>query len=187
MANERQAKTKRLKMAERAQEKRLLHFTEIDGAWIWHRKTNDGYTTIPRTLPLAMQLIDTAYKGKPAGHVLFCLWARSPDHALVTIENPATYASEAGFSGERAVDTWRGRMKQLRELGFIHAKKGASGEFHYVLLINPNAKIEEMHAQEKIKDDFYARFLDRINDIGAKSDIEAIKNIGQSQELIAHK
>lgn len=130
MANGVQAKARRLKMAERAQQMLDLHFPGSD-LWLWRRKTNDGFTTIPRTMPIVMQAIDALSKGQPAGHVLFCLWARSPDHPLVTIENPAIFASEAGFSGERAVDTWRKRMKQLRDLWFIVTKPGASGEFHY--------------------------------------------------------
>ncbi len=81
--------------------------------WLWQRKLNDGYTTVPRTLPYVMQAIDDQSKGQPAGHALFCFWARSPDHPLVIIENPATFAAEAGFKDERAVDTWRRRMKRL--------------------------------------------------------------------------
>jgi hypothetical protein len=130
MATAKQAKVKRLNMAERAQQQMELHFKDFPAAWLWQRKVNDGYTTLPRTLPIAMQVIDDATKGRPAGHTLFCLWARSPDHPLLVIENPATYASEAGFSGERAVDTWRKRMKQLVELKFIRCVPGPSGDFH---------------------------------------------------------
>lgn len=129
---------------------------------------------MPRTLPLAMQAIDDQTKGQPAGHTLFCLWARSPDHALVTIENPATFASEAGFVGARAVDTWRRRMKQLRELWFIQTKPGPSGEFHYVLLINPNAAMEWLRNQKRIQEGLYARFIDRLGEIGALGEIEAV-------------
>lgn len=122
MANQKQTATKRLKMSERAQQQLDLHFPGFPPQWLWRRKTNDGFTTLPRTLPLVMQAVDAQSKGQPAGHALFCLWARSPDHPLVTIENPATFASEAGFYGERAVDTWRRRMKRLRELNLVHPK-----------------------------------------------------------------
>ena len=43
-------------------------------------------------------------------------------------------AAEAGFSGERAVDTWRRRMKRLAELKFIATKKGAAGDSRWVLV-----------------------------------------------------
>ncbi|MBJ9727548.1 hypothetical protein [Burkholderia cenocepacia] len=149
--------------------------------WLWHRKKNDGFITIPRTLPIVMQAIDAQSKGQPAGHTLFCLWARSPDHSLLSIENPMTFAAEAGFVGERAVDTWRRRMKRLRELGFIQTKSGASGEFHYVLLLNPNAVMEWMRSQNLIQNDLYSRFLERLADIGAFSDIEPYRAWMQQQ------
>ena len=96
-------------MAERAQQQLDLHFPHVPPTLLWRRKSNDGFTTVPRTLPIAMQAIDDTSKGSPAGHSLFCLWSRAPDNPLVTVENPATFAAEAGFTGERLVDTWRMR------------------------------------------------------------------------------
>ena len=182
MATAKQATVKRLNMAERAQQQMELHFKDFPTAWLWQRKVNDGYTTLPRTLPIAMQAIDDATKGRPAGHALFCLWARSPDHPLLVIENPATYASEAGFSGERAVDTWRKRMKQLVELNFIKCVPGPSGDFHYVLLLNPNAAVENLRVNAKIQQALYARFLDRVNEIGAQRDIAALREYWEAQK-----
>lgn len=182
MANGKQSTSKRMKMAERAQQQMDIHFPNVPAPFIWHRKTNDGYISIPRTLPLVMQAIDMQSKGKPAGHTLFCLWARSPDHTFVTIENPTTFASETGFVGERAVDTWRRRMKTLRDLMFIHTKPGPSGEFHYVLLINPNVAMERMRVGGLVQDVLYSRFIDRVVDIGAFGEIEALREYWKLQE-----
>lgn len=170
-------------MAERAEQQMQVHFPGVPPVWKWHRKTNDGYTTIPRTLPIAMQAIDAQSKGQPAGHALFCLWSRSPDHPVVTIENPAIFASEAGFVGERAVDTWRRRMKRLRELCFITTKPGPSGEFHYVLLVNPNAAMEKMRDGKLIQDGIYGRFIDRVLEIGAFGEIEAVRTYWAEQAI----
>lgn len=172
MATEKQATKRRLTMVERAQQMMQVHFPHVPDAWKWARKTNDGFITIPRTLPIAMQAIDDQSKGQPAGHVLFCLWARSPDHAVITIENTSTFAAEAGFLGERAVDTWRRRMKRLRELNFITTKPGASGEFHYVMLYNPNVAVEWMRRSGYVQDGLYGRFLERLADTGAYRDLE---------------
>lgn len=175
MANVKQSAKRRLTMAERAQQLMEVHFPGFPEQWIWTRKTNHGFSTIPRTLPIAMQIIDAQSKGQPAGHVLFCLWARMPDHPVITIENPSTFAAEAGFLGERAVDTWRRRMKKLRELHFINTKPGASGEFHYVMLTNPNSAIEWMRSDGKVQDGLYSRFIERLPEIGAYGDIEALR------------
>lgn len=182
MANAKQSAKRRLTMSERAQQLMLVHFPEIPEAWKWTRKTHDGFSTVPRTLPIAMQIIDAQSKGQPAGHVLFCLWARMPDHPVITIESPSTFAAEAGFLGERAVDTWRRRMKKLRELSFIITKPGPSGEFHYVMLTNPNAAVEWMRRNNKVQDGLYGRFIDRLPEIGAFSDIEALHAHWVAQE-----
>lgn len=175
MANSKQAVAKRLNMTERAQQQKDLHFPEVPEVWLWHRKSNDGFTTVPRTLPLVMQAVDAKSKGQPAGHTLFCLWARSPDHPLLSIENPSTFATEAGFVGERAVDTWRKRMRCLRDLQLIATKPGGSGEFHYVLLLNPNTAMEWMRHNTGVSDAIYGRFLDRIAEVGAMGDLQAIR------------
>lgn len=185
MATQKQAATKRLKMSERAQQQMDLHFPGVPTPWLWRRKTNDGYTTVPRTMPLVMQAIDNQSKGQPAGHTLFCLWARSPDNPLVTVENPATFASEAGFEGERAVDTWRRRMKTLQALNFISAKKGPSGEFHYVLLLNPNVAVEFMRHKQQVQDGLYGRFLDRLAEVGGFGELEAVRAYWQEQAALA--
>lgn len=173
MATQKQSRRRRLTMAERAQQQMNIQFPDYPNELLWHRQLNDGYSTIPRTLPLAMQAIDAQSKGQPAGHTLLCLWIRAPDHPFLTIEAPTTFAAETGFDGERAVDTWRRRMRKLRELGFIASQKGPSGDFHYVLLLNPNVGIEKLKRAGKIQTGLYGRFHDRLIDIGAQNDILA--------------
>jgi hypothetical protein len=183
MANGNQAAAKRLKMAERAQNQLDIHFPNIHQLWVWNRKRNDGWITIPRTLPIAMQAIDAQSKGAPAGHTLFCLWARCPDHVFMTIEHPATFAAEAGFTGVRAVDTWRKRMKILRNLGFLLAKPGPSGEFHYIFLMNPIASLERLHDMKLIQDGLYSRFIDRIAENGSHGDLKAFREAWEADRL----
>ena len=173
MANAKQSQTRRLKMSERAQLQLALHFPDVPDTLLWRRSSNDGFTTVPRTLPIAMQAIDDKSNGAPAGHSLFCLWARAPDNPLVMVENPATFAVETGFTGERAIDTWRKRMRRLRELGFIRTKPGPSGEFHFILLLNPNVAVELMRQKGLVQDGLYSRFIERAADVGAASDWQA--------------
>jgi hypothetical protein len=184
MANGKQASAKRLKMAERAAQQKNLHFPDVSDAWLWHRNRNDGYITVPRTMPLVMQAIDALTKGQPAGQTLFALWCRSPDHAVISIESPAIHASEAGFAGERAIDTWRRRMKKLAELMFILHKAGPSGDFHYVLLLNPNWVMEFRRKKfNDIPESIYSQFIERTMDVGAHGEIEEIRgNLARWEE-----
>ncbi|HEL3221312.1 hypothetical protein [Stenotrophomonas sp. PSU-St7] len=174
MSTMKQAVARRVKMSERAEHQRQIHFAGVDDAWIWNRKKNNGFSTVPRTLPIAMQAADEQSKGQPPGHVLFCLWARAPDHPVLVIDNPITFAAEAGFTGPRAVDTWRRRMKRLQELQLIVAKAGPSGDFHYVLLTNPNSAVEWMRSNQMIQDVLYSRFWDRLSEVGGLGEMGAI-------------
>ena len=187
MANSKQSQTRRLKMSERAQQQLALHFPDVPETLLWRRKSNDGFTTVPRPLPIAMQAIDATSKGAPAGHSLFCLWARAPDNPLVIVENPATFAAETGFTGERATDTWRKRMRRLRELGFIRTKPGPSGEFHFILLLNTNIAVELMRRTGQVQDGLYGRFIERVADVGAAGDWPAHQEALKAAEDAAAK
>ncbi|WP_409498280.1 hypothetical protein [Pseudomonas fragi] len=184
MTNVKQTKARAMKMAEKAASIMNVHFAGFPEVWLWRRNKNHGYSTVPRTLPIAMQALNEI-KGHPAGHTLFCLWARSPDHPFLIIENQATFAAEAGFTGARAVDTWRRRMKILKKYDFIITKKGSSGEFHYVLLLNPNVAVEKLHDLNLLTNDLYSRFLERLADIGGSKDIDEIREFWALQEAAA--
>lgn len=172
MANGKQSEVRRLRMAERAEKQRLLYFPGVSDDVLWHRKRNDGYTTLPRVMPIVMEGIDGLEKNHAAGHVYFCLWCRAPDHPLLVIDNPMTFAAEAGYRGDRAGDTWRRRMRVLRDAGFILAKQGPSGEFHYVLLLNPTQVMVRLHAQGRVQDAVHAKLVDRSMEVGSYGEIE---------------
>ena len=151
-------------------------FFEEYSDFIWDRVKHPGYVAIPRILPLAMQAIDNQTKGNPAGHVYFCLWARSPDYSLITIDSPHTFAIEAGFSGERAVDTWKSRIKSLEELSFIKTFPGSFGELSYIVLYDPVTVLAYLWSLEKIQKDLYLRIHSRAMEIGALESIEKFEN-----------
>ncbi|WP_417471841.1 hypothetical protein [Luteimonas mephitis] len=175
MANSKQATARRVKMAERARQQKELHFPEVHEDWLWHRTRHDGFISLPRTMPLVMEAVDALSNGHAAGKTLLTLWCRAPDHALVTIESPAVFAAEAGFTGQRAVDSWRRRMRKLVEIGFIVAKSGAAGDFHYILLKNPHWVMEWLHHAGQVPMSIYGRFLERAMEVGAFGEIETVR------------
>lgn len=133
---------------------------------LWDRKKNQGFTTIPRTMPILMSIIDDLTKGKPAGQTYFALWCRAYDEHLLIIENAASFAAESGFTGERAETTWRQRMGTLQELGFIACKDGATGKFHYVLLLNPHLVAKKL--KDRIQEGAFRQLFSRGLEVGAK-------------------
>jgi hypothetical protein len=163
--NDVQKKKRKSKMEEKASKIRKECWPNIKDEDLWDRLRNDGFTTVPRTMPLIMEIIDDLSKNQPAGQAYFVLWCHVFYDSFVTIENPAVYAAETGFSGERALTTWKQRMKTLQGLGFIDAKDGASGDFHYVLLLNPHIVIQKL--KNRIQESRFRQIYNRALDIGA--------------------
>jgi hypothetical protein len=155
---------------ERALLMRTEYWPDVPGKHLWDRTKCSGFTTVPRTLALIMTIIDSLSKNQPAGRVYFGLWCRTYDESVVIIENPMSLAFEAGFSGERAVTTWRQRMQALKELGFIDSKPGSSGEFHFVLLYNPHWAVWKL--RPKIQEQAFMQLQDRAMEIGAQDLLE---------------
>ncbi|TQP29353.1 hypothetical protein FLL94_02095 [Vibrio cholerae] len=159
------------KLAERKIELRnQLWGEEINNKKLWNRNSHDGYTTLPRTLPYIGRIMDReAGKGTPVSGTYLALWCNVFDDSFLEIKDQKRYAFESGFSGERAVTTWAGRMRKLEEMGFIESRHGTEGDLHYILLMNPLAVCKTI-CKEKNNDELYNALLARMNAVGAKFD-----------------
>lgn len=136
------------KAAKRNQSERRIEL--IKALWgseeipTWHRLENDGYSTVPRYLPLIGVLLDSLSKGAPLSATYLALWFRVSDEGLIEVRDKTVLAYESGFASERGVTTWSGRMKKLKELGFISSQDGSTGEFHNVLIIHPLYAVKKL-------------------------------------------
>ncbi|MEQ3291564.1 hypothetical protein [Klebsiella oxytoca] len=141
---------------------------ELEELNIWSRHEHDGFTTLPRTLTYINRILDfLGGSGSPLSQTYLALWCRVFDEGFVEIRDKDAFAYEAGFSGQRAVTTWSGRMKKLRDLGFITTKPGVSGEFQYVIILNPFPVIKDIY-ESKEKDERYNALIGRMQEVGAK-------------------
>lgn len=120
---------------------------------VWNRKNRitKGFTTVPRVMPLIGAIMDALSKGAPLSAVYADLWYKVYDEMYLTIESPPERAFFAGFGGQRAVTTWTMRMRKLAELGFIATKPGTRGEFHHVLIINPDLVLADLEKKARAK------------------------------------
>jgi hypothetical protein len=157
--------SKKNKAIDRATELRDSCWPDLNKKKLWNRKEVRGFITIPRTMPQLINIIDSLTKNKPAGRTYFVLWCRTFDHSMVVIDNPMTLAMEAGFSGERALSTWKVRMASLVKLGLLDAKDGPTGAYHYVLLYNPHKVIWNL--KEHIQGATFRNLQARTIQIGA--------------------
>lgn len=134
---------------------------KINEDHIWNRKIKSGFTTIPRTMPLFMEIMDSMSSGQPVSSVYFELWCRAFDEHIVTLNNKKEMAFHSGFTGQRAIQTWTSRIKILNKLGFINIVPGPHGDLSYALILNPYVVVKK-HRKKKtpgISDPYYNALL----------------------------
>ena len=173
--NDKQARTRRNKAKESHLTMRKHLWPLLDESLLWLRedKTRKGYTTMPRTIPLIVNLINdiskqvTGGKAVPAGKSYLVLWCRVFDEGFLKIESEAVAALEAGYAGERNVTTWREHLSVLKELGFIDCKDGPAGPYQYILIFNPYRVVKSLHAKGWVQQAAYTALFQRAMDIGA--------------------
>jgi hypothetical protein len=139
----------------------------------YNRKTEVGFTTIPRTLPLLCALIKAITpKGEgDASRAYLDLWGRAYDEGYVDIVDEAEMALACGYAHtNRLVRTWRERMGQLEELGFISVRPKPTRHFGYVLLLHPHDVVERLRRdrEDLIPDSWWQSYEIRRNEIGAR-------------------
>jgi len=158
------------KIAERQAALRKELFGDVDPTRTWHRKRHDGWTTMPRTMPLLGAIMDgLAGKGNPVSTTYLELWCRSNDDGFVTLSKPVEMAFASGFTGQRGVSTWKERLRKLEALSFIVTKPGVTGPMHYVQIWNPYITIKDHKAKKSagFAEKIYIALFDRVLEINA--------------------
>jgi hypothetical protein len=146
----------------------------IDNDRLWYRRDRDGFASVPRTMPLLMNIMDDlSGKGFPVGQTYLEMWCRLFDECFLILNRPEEMATHAGFFGQRGVRTWRDRVRRLRALGFIDVKPGPVGEFSYALFWNPYHVARHHYQAGKVQEFKWNALVVRANEIGA-TDIDQI-------------
>src|SRR4051794_4680102 len=101
-------KKPRKKIAQRQPELRQRLWPNITDSYIWRRQHHHGFTTIPRTIPLILSIMDDL-AGTPVSMAYLELWGRAFDEGFVTLSKPREIAFHAGFDGQRGERTWRAK------------------------------------------------------------------------------
>lgn len=137
---------------------------------LWPRTKQTGFTIMPRTMPLILQIMDCLAKGKPVSRTYLDLWCRAHNENVVKLEKHAQMAFYAGYRGERREQAWKERLRELRKLGFIDVKPGANGEFTFALILNPHAVIKKHNKNGNpcLPKDLFNTLIERGGEIKAK-------------------
>ena len=178
MASVKERKSRAQRIKERAEQRRRDLWPDIPVEKNWSRTGSDGFTTIPRILALAATIVDTlAEKNRRISATYVGLWCRVWDTGVVVIENEFELATEAGFTGERRIYTWRDRMKQLAALKFISIKPGPKGPYQYVLIMNPYHVLYDHHRAGNIQRHLWEFLIERSDEVGARDLSKYVKSL----------
>jgi hypothetical protein len=119
-------------------------------------------------MPLMMNIMDElSGKGFPVGHTYLEMFCRLFDECFLILNRQEEMAFHAGFFGQRAIRTWRDRVRLLRDLGFIDVKSGPMGELSYALFWNPYHVIRKHFEAGMVREDMWRALSVRANEIGA--------------------
>jgi len=139
---------------------------------LWEETVKKGFVNIPRTMPYILKIIDNLSKrngGSPLSATYLSLWCRDFGTAFIEIKDIDELASEAGFSGSRAVTTLSSRIKALSNdggIGFVRTHKGNTGKYRSILMLNPFLLIALHHRKGKVPDTEYNEICARCLDYG---------------------
>lgn len=166
-------------------EARAKIWPEITNHMLWDRTERDGFSTVPRAMPLMMNIMDDlAGKGFPVGQTYIELWCRLYDELFLTLNRPEEMAFYAGFTGQRAVRTWKDRVKRLAQLGFIGLKSGPLGDMSYAVFFNPYHIIKRAYLRKLVAEDKFRALVIRANEIGA-FDLDDIDDDGRLVPMLS--
>ena len=138
---------------------------------LWDRKAHKGFTTIPKTMPLILKLMDQLNKKEPLSDTYIALWCSTWDNFFVTLAKSRDLAMMSGFSSQRAEYVWGTRMKRLQALGFIDIKPGKSGSLSYAIILNPHFALRRLYEQKVFTGTLeatYTALIDLALEVGAK-------------------
>ena len=147
---------------------RNLHWPGKE-TWLWNRKANKGFTTIPKTMPLILKIMDEMTKGAPVSSTYLTLWCHTWDNSYVILNKHGDMANASGFGGQRGIHTWATRMKKLQQLKFIDIKPGKSGPMSNAIIWNPHFILRWHHSVKTpgLTAASYAALLETALEIGA--------------------
>ena len=135
------------KIAKKITELRAKLWPDLSPDDLWHRNAYDGFTSIPRTMPLIMNIIDDLAPGsKKTAMTYLALWGHAFDEMYVSLQKADELAFHSGYTGQRAVRSWKERMRELASLGFIRLASGTAGELSHAVILNPHFVIRRLYA-----------------------------------------
>jgi hypothetical protein len=155
---------------------------------LWPELTDDilwsmdkeGWVALPRLMPLILSVMDDlSGKGFPVSRTYLELWSRMRiEESFLALNRPEEMAFHAGFEGQRALRTWKDRMRRLANLGFIGVKPGPLGDLSYAVIYNPYHVIKRAYLAGQVHENKWQALVIRANEVSA-FDLDDIDDQGK--------
>jgi hypothetical protein len=148
---------------------RMELWPDVQESQLWNRAEFTGFTTIPRTLSVIIRAIDDL-DTRNAGKVYLDLWCRSFDDYVIEIKDEYEAAFISGYSGQRAIRTWRERIEVLEKYEFVKTHKAPHGAYRYILILEPHQAAKKLKDAEKISSENWSFLTSMLVTIGHNTD-----------------
>lgn len=162
------ARSRKRSIQARQLDARRKLWPDLSNDMVWSMD-NDGWVALPRLMPLMMSIMDDlAGKGVPVSRTYLELWSRVRiEESFIALNRPEEMAFHAGFEGQRALRTWKDRMRSLADLGFIGVMPGPLGELSYAVIYNPYHVIKRAYVNKKVHENKWQALTIRANEVSA--------------------
>jgi hypothetical protein len=152
---------------------------ELTDDMLWSMD-KEGWVALPRLMPLMLSIMDDlSGKGFPVSRTYLELWSRMRiEESFLALNRPEEMAFHAGFEGQRALRTWKDRMRRLANLGFIGVKPGPLGDLSYAVIYNPYHVIKRAYLAGQVHENKWQALVIRANEVSA-FDLDDIDDEGK--------
>jgi len=130
---------------------------------VWSAAKETGYCCVPRVLPLLQLLMKdkTVMGGAQAGDcgpVYLELMTHSRGQGIVEIISEGEHAYLAGYSGSRALRTWRERIASLEKAGFLEIRPRPNQAIGFILLVHPHLAVTSLKEKGKLPEGWWETY-----------------------------
>lgn len=139
---------------------------DVTDEMIWNRAIFKGFTTVPRTMPIIMSIIDTLSKTS-SGNVYFSIWCKAFDDFIVEVRDEYDMAFSCGYIGHRAIRSFRERVDVLEKNGFVKTSRSPVGSYRYIVVLDPHKTISKLYGHSAVKKEYYDALQQTLITIGA--------------------
>jgi hypothetical protein len=152
---------------------------ELTDDMLWSMD-KEGWVALPRLMPLILSIMDDlSGKGFPVSRTYLELWSRMRiEESFLALNRPEEMAFHAGFEGQRALRTWKDRMKRLANLGFIGVKPGPLRDLSYAVIYNPYHVVKRAYLAGQVHENKWQALVIRANEVSA-FDLDDIDDEGK--------